>query len=428
MILFQSGNCKFTINGRQVFPCPDNVSNQVSCNGVVIRGHGARQNRRPRTAPKNDQAYGSNFTLPDNKQYGNRNAFGQNVRFGRNCIFGHDCHFGSNCVFGMNTKFGKNCTFGSRCQFAMQASFNRNCWFGEFCIFNMNAQFGSSCTFGHRCQFDMNSTFGHGCSFGIVLGSFGMNSNFGGRCDFTRSGKVTFGMNSRISDHCLFSKAPNTPMCIIGKIELVYHPPQPLRRRPQPALQQSHPPAGMNNQQPVAPSAPPMNNWTCTKCTFINRSSDESCLYCKTPNVPDGKYSCTRCTFFNDTTDPLCKMCGEDNPAMKHRVLPSKKRRGELDLDVWSPRKKRKSPEKKIPQSEVPVSAEEGNQERDRELTGECVICLDRAATHAIVPCGHQCLCDKEDCHKSIDSKCPLCRKEAVHVMKIFVSARSSQV
>ena len=46
-----------------------------------------------------------------------------------------------------------------------------------------------------------------------------------------------------------------------------------------------------------------------------------------------------------------------------------------------------------------------------------CVICLDEKATHAIVPCGHQCLCP--DCAGFVD-KCPMCRGAKENVIKIF--------
>ena len=46
-----------------------------------------------------------------------------------------------------------------------------------------------------------------------------------------------------------------------------------------------------------------------------------------------------------------------------------------------------------------------------------CVICLDEKATHAIVPCGHQCLCP--DCAGFVD-KCPMCRVAKQSVIRIF--------
>jgi hypothetical protein len=52
----------------------------------------------------------------------------------------------------------------------------------------------------------------------------------------------------------------------------------------------------------------------------------------------------------------------------------------------------------------------------DEEL---CVICLDAAKSHAIVPCGHQCVC--EDCGKSLMGKpCPVCREMCAMVMKVW--------
>lgn len=50
---------------------------------------------------------------------------------------------------------------------------------------------------------------------------------------------------------------------------------------------------------------------------------------------------------------------------------------------------------------------------------GECIVCLDKAASHIVVPCGHQCLCS--DCAIAIEgTKCPVCRQEVLHCMRVF--------
>jgi len=48
---------------------------------------------------------------------------------------------------------------------------------------------------------------------------------------------------------------------------------------------------------------------------------------------------------------------------------------------------------------------------------GSCVICMERAADFAIVPCGHRCLC--QHCSYSLD-RCPMCRGVLQGVLKIF--------
>lgn len=50
-----------------------------------------------------------------------------------------------------------------------------------------------------------------------------------------------------------------------------------------------------------------------------------------------------------------------------------------------------------------------------------CVICLQSKREYAFVPCGHFCICG--DCSvgvANIDGRCPICRREATHLMKIF--------
>jgi len=54
-----------------------------------------------------------------------------------------------------------------------------------------------------------------------------------------------------------------------------------------------------------------------------------------------------------------------------------------------------------------------------------CVVCMERAATHAFAPCGHQCVC--KACADRItgrggDGKCPCCRTEAFMAMPIYKS------
>ena len=50
-----------------------------------------------------------------------------------------------------------------------------------------------------------------------------------------------------------------------------------------------------------------------------------------------------------------------------------------------------------------------------------CVVCFHRASEYALIPCGHRCLCC--ECYGSFereDAACPMCRKPAVMVVKIF--------
>ena len=61
--------------------------------------------------------------------------------------------------------------------------------------------------------------------------------------------------------------------------------------------------------------------------------------------------------------------------------------------------------------------------QEDNEIDKECllcVVCLDAAKTHLIVPCGHQCVCSKcASCLMS--STCPICRCQVQEVVQVFL-------
>ena len=53
--------------------------------------------------------------------------------------------------------------------------------------------------------------------------------------------------------------------------------------------------------------------------------------------------------------------------------------------------------------------------------SNDCVICLDQTKTHAIIPCGHHCVC--QACATALAGGiCPICRGEVKGVMQIFIS------
>eukprot|EP00590_Aulacoseira_subarctica_P005855 CAMPEP_0172436590 /NCGR_PEP_ID=MMETSP1064-20121228/71806_1 /TAXON_ID=202472 /ORGANISM="Aulacoseira subarctica , Strain CCAP 1002/5" /LENGTH=436 /DNA_ID=CAMNT_0013185005 /DNA_START=19 /DNA_END=1330 /DNA_ORIENTATION=- len=53
---------------------------------------------------------------------------------------------------------------------------------------------------------------------------------------------------------------------------------------------------------------------------------------------------------------------------------------------------------------------------------GTCIICLERSSTYAYVPCGHLCICETCTSNDGVHGKCPVCRKESLQLMKVFVS------
>lgn len=49
---------------------------------------------------------------------------------------------------------------------------------------------------------------------------------------------------------------------------------------------------------------------------------------------------------------------------------------------------------------------------------GLCIVCMEDAASHVVVPCGHLALCQR--CSGLASSKCPLCRQAAERVIRVF--------
>ena len=59
-------------------------------------------------------------------------------------------------------------------------------------------------------------------------------------------------------------------------------------------------------------------------------------------------------------------------------------------------------------------------------LPQKCVVCLDKAATHAIVPCGHRAVCETCGDKLKVGQPCPVCRKKIEDVRRIYFECPSS--
>jgi hypothetical protein len=77
----------------------------------------------------------------------------------------------------------------------------------------------------------------------------------------------------------------------------------------------------------------------------------------------------------------------------------------------------------------VPVLSEAVRAIRNRidppkeDSAGDCVVCLCEPATHAMIPCGHRCVC--EDCSEGLlrsRGACPICRACVDQIVKIYLS------
>jgi len=68
-----------------------------------------------------------------------------------------------------------------------------------------------------------------------------------------------------------------------------------------------------------------------------------------------------------------------------------------------------------IPVKASPSAGDEGG----GSGAGECAVCIDAKANHAMVPCGHCCLC--RDCARENEfTECPICRCQVSTVMSIY--------
>lgn len=55
------------------------------------------------------------------------------------------------------------------------------------------------------------------------------------------------------------------------------------------------------------------------------------------------------------------------------------------------------------------------------ENAAECIVCLENAADHAFIPCGHVCICGACADVTSLDA-CPLCRSIATGKLRVYLS------
>jgi len=56
-----------------------------------------------------------------------------------------------------------------------------------------------------------------------------------------------------------------------------------------------------------------------------------------------------------------------------------------------------------------------------KDMADCCVICFDKPMTHAILPCGHLCLCRSPSCQRGIGRRCPICRQYFNEIKRVFL-------
>eukprot|EP01125_Pyxidicula_operculata_P021770 TRINITY_DN8628_c0_g1_i1.p1 TRINITY_DN8628_c0_g1~~TRINITY_DN8628_c0_g1_i1.p1 ORF type:complete len:1076 (+),score=188.04 TRINITY_DN8628_c0_g1_i1:27-3230(+) len=75
------------------------------------------------------------------------------------------------------------------------------------------------------------------------------------------------------------------------------------------------------------------------------------------------------------------------------------------------------------PQNTQVSTTSSNNQNGGSMDPGDCVVCMASPANYLVVPCGHQCGCDK--CLETIlnaDRKCPICRQSMSNIVRVYLS------
>jgi hypothetical protein len=54
------------------------------------------------------------------------------------------------------------------------------------------------------------------------------------------------------------------------------------------------------------------------------------------------------------------------------------------------------------------------------EVSGQCVICIEKTSQVVIIPCGHMCLC--EGCAEECTGACPICRADFTGKIRVYIT------
>jgi len=189
-----------------------------------------------------------------------------------------------------------------------------------------------------------------------------------------------------------------------------------------------------------------MNCSNCSNCnSCINCTNCVGCNNCNNCGNCSDCYACSNCRN--------CKRCTEStncsnssnliqalnrwsefeyfNQFGGHIVMPAPMQGGIPEYRRSSPAARFcEAPEESVPH--VPLSggrpSYSSNQQELPELDDEperlqqnkeCVICFDAKKTHALIPCGHKCVCETCATESSL-TLCPLCKQSYNMVIRIF--------
>lgn len=184
-------------------------------------------------------------------------------------------------------------------------------------------------------------------------------------------------------------------------------------------------------------------DWICPECGDDQFGRNTKCNQCDEPR-PDrytpvtrragwkpGDWECTGCGDHQFAKNPVCKKCGARKPA----VAPTKRPRPvapvlvgvDAPLVAEPPEREVKKPriEVTVKSGDWPCPACSANNFASRQacfkckkvrptaetaIVANCVVCLDKQAKVAMIPCGHLCACQVCAATIATTNACPMCR------------------
>ncbi|CAE8631784.1 unnamed protein product [Polarella glacialis] len=160
---------------------------------------------------------------------------------------------------------------------------------------------------------------------------------------------------------------------------------------------------------------PPQSPWSCSSCTYAHVAADARLAACAMCGALRGSMHKGASSTLPEPSAPPTEELGEASaPPPPPRAPPA--------MPAASPA----APNSEMSKEVAPAASREDSAKvatgTDEEMVDLCVVCLDRYADTAVIPCGHMCGC--EACLQGIletpGAQCPLCRGAATTVIRIY--------
>ena len=125
------------------------------------------------------------------------------------------------------------------------------------------------------------------------------------------------------------------------------------------------------------------------------------------------------CAFRKRRADDEERKRKEEEERERKQEEERKRKEAEAELAARESELRRREAElllrEEAAQQQAGRGARDSSEPADDE--GLCVVCLDRQATHALLPCGHRCACEE---HAPGLDPCPICRTPVQGRNRIF--------